>query len=109
MSEFTNPAGRAPTAATAYVRAVIGLVGVRDPIEVMNVLPGWLEARTLGIDDAEAGMSQGNPLVGGNPMTLAVGATMPQTAGRPLQRGGGNRFTLREKGHNTAHSGCLFT
>jgi hypothetical protein len=30
---------------------VTGLVGDRDPIEVMNELPGWLEARTLGIDD----------------------------------------------------------
>lgn len=51
MSEFTNPAGRAPAAATAYVRAVTGLVGERDPIEVLNELPGWLETKTLGLDD----------------------------------------------------------
>lgn len=51
MSEFSNPAGRAPTAATAYVRAVTGLVGRRDPVEVLNELAGWLEARTLGLDD----------------------------------------------------------
>lgn len=52
MSEFTNPVGRAPAAATAYVRAVTGLVGTRDPIEILTELPGWLEARTLGIADA---------------------------------------------------------
>jgi hypothetical protein len=51
MSDFTNPAGRAPTAAMTYVRAVTGLVGDRDPIEVMNELPAWLEARTLDIED----------------------------------------------------------
>jgi len=52
MSEFSNPAGRAPAAASAYVRAVTGLVGQRDPIEILNELAGWLEARTLGLDDA---------------------------------------------------------
>ena len=53
MSEYSNPTGRAPVAASAYVRAVTGLVGQRDPIEVLNELAGWLEARTLGLDDAE--------------------------------------------------------
>jgi len=52
MSEFTNPVGRAPAVASAYVRAVTGLVGERDPIEVLIELPGWLEAKTLGLDDA---------------------------------------------------------
>ncbi len=51
MSEFSNPAGRAPAAANAYVRDVTGLVGQRDPIEILSELPGWLEARTLGLDD----------------------------------------------------------
>jgi uncharacterized damage-inducible protein DinB len=52
MSQFSNPAGRAPTAAAAYVRALTGLVGDRDPIEVLVELPGWLEARTLPLSDA---------------------------------------------------------
>ena len=52
MSQFTNPAGRAPAAAGAYVRSVTALVGDRDPIEVLGELPGWLEARTLPLDDA---------------------------------------------------------
>ena len=51
MSQFSNPAGRAPEAATAYVRGVTGLVGDRDPIEVMTELPAWLEARTLRLTD----------------------------------------------------------
>ena len=51
MSQFTNPAGRAPEAASAYVRDVTALVGTRDPIEVMNELPAWLEARTLRLTD----------------------------------------------------------
>ena len=52
MSQFSNPAGRAPVAAGAYVRSVIGLVGERDPLEILNELPAWLEARTLPLDDA---------------------------------------------------------
>ena len=53
MSQFSNPAGRAPEAAGAYVRSVIALVADRDPIEVLVELPGWLEARTAGLDDAK--------------------------------------------------------
>lgn len=53
MSQFSNPAGRAPEAAAAYVRNVTGVVGDRDPIEVMNELPSWIEARTLRLTDAE--------------------------------------------------------
>ena len=52
MSQFSNPAGRAPEAAGAYVRSVLALVADRDPIEVLVELPGWLEARTAGLDDA---------------------------------------------------------
>lgn len=51
MSQFSNPAGRAPEAASAYVRSVTGLVGDRDPIEVLAELPAWVEARTLGLSD----------------------------------------------------------
>src|SRR5437773_6687981 len=83
------------------------LIGVEFAIDddpCLFVLAGDRLIAGRKIDDAEAGMSERNPPVGGNPVTLAVGATMPETAGRPLQRGCGNRFTLREKGHNTAHA-----
>lgn len=53
MSQFSNPAGRAPEAAGAYVRSLVALVGTRDPIEVLTELPGWLEARTTSLDDAQ--------------------------------------------------------
>lgn len=32
---FSNPAGNAPAAAAAYVRALLDLLGSRDPLEVM--------------------------------------------------------------------------
>ena len=51
MTQFSNPAGRAPEAAAAYVRGVTGLVGDRDPLEIMAELPAWLEARTLRLTD----------------------------------------------------------
>lgn len=52
MTEFTNPAGRAPEAASAYVRSIIGLVGARAPLELLAELPDWLRARTASLDDA---------------------------------------------------------
>lgn len=52
MSEFTNPAGRAPEAANAYVRSITSQVGDRDPLAILAELPDWL-ARTLApVDDA---------------------------------------------------------
>lgn len=51
MSEFTNPAGRAPDAAGAYVRSIVALVGDRDPLEVLAELPEWLRARVAPVDD----------------------------------------------------------
>jgi uncharacterized damage-inducible protein DinB len=51
MSQFTNPAGRAPAAAGAYVRSIIALVGDRDPIEILAELPGWLEQHVASVDD----------------------------------------------------------
>lgn len=36
MSVFTNPAGRAPEQAAQYVEAVLGLLGDRDPFEVLG-------------------------------------------------------------------------
>ena len=52
MSEFTNPAGRASEAASAYVRSIISLVGDRDPLAILAELPAWLAATLAPVDDA---------------------------------------------------------
>ena len=46
MSVFTNPAGRSLENARAYVSAVLGLLGDRDPFDVLRTTPAALE-RTL--------------------------------------------------------------
>jgi hypothetical protein len=46
---FSNPAGTAATAATAYVRALLAVLGSRDPLEVMAELLPWLDVRLRGI------------------------------------------------------------
>ena len=40
---FSNPAGNAAGAAAAYVRALLDLLGPRDPLVVMRELLPWLE------------------------------------------------------------------
>ncbi|HSM35095.1 MAG TPA: DinB family protein [Longimicrobiales bacterium] len=42
MSVFTNPADGAKEAAAAYIDATLGLLGQRDPLEVLRETPGWL-------------------------------------------------------------------
>ena len=42
---FSNPAGSAAAAAGAYVRALLDLLGDRDPLEVLSQLDGWLDQR----------------------------------------------------------------
>lgn len=49
---FGNPAGDAATAAPAYVRALLDVLGPRDPLEVASELVPWLERRTAGVGDA---------------------------------------------------------
>lgn len=49
---FSNPAGQATAAAGAYVRALLEILGSRDPLEVMEELVPWLEARVRGLTDA---------------------------------------------------------
>ena len=51
MSQFTNPAGRAPEAASAYVKSIIALVGDRDPLAILSGSPEKLEALTLPLSD----------------------------------------------------------
>ena len=52
MTEFSNPAGRAPEAASAYVRSIVALVGGREPLEILAELPAWLGERAASLDDA---------------------------------------------------------
>ena len=49
---FSNPAGGASAAAPAYVRALLDLLGERDPLDVAAELVPWLEARLSGLDEA---------------------------------------------------------
>jgi hypothetical protein len=45
MTAFANPAGNAAAAAPAYVRALLDLLGDREPLEVLPELVPWLESR----------------------------------------------------------------
>ncbi|HEY8197235.1 MAG TPA: DinB family protein [Gemmatimonadales bacterium] len=50
---FSNPAGAAAAAtATTYVRALLDVLGPRDPIEVLDQLLPWLADRIRGLDDS---------------------------------------------------------
>jgi hypothetical protein len=49
---FSNPAGSAPAAASDYVRALLDLLGPRNPIEVLRELLPWLDHRLSGVADA---------------------------------------------------------
>jgi DinB superfamily len=48
---FSNPAGTAAVAASGYVRALLDLLGNRDPIEVLGQLLPWLTDRIRGVTD----------------------------------------------------------
>lgn len=50
MSVFTNPASGAREAADAYIAATLGLLGAREPLDVLRETPGWL-AETVGAHD----------------------------------------------------------
>ena len=49
---FANPAGNAAAAATGYVRALLDLLGDRDPLAVAAEQMAWLERRTAELDDS---------------------------------------------------------
>ena len=48
---FSNPAGGAAAAAQTYVRALLDLLGSRDPLQVMGELLPWLDRRIAGLPD----------------------------------------------------------
>lgn len=49
---FSNPAGGAAAAAPTYVRALLDLLGSRDPLQVMGELLPWIERRLRGLSEA---------------------------------------------------------
>lgn len=49
---FSNPAGNATAAASAYVRALLDLLGPRDSLVVMRELLPWLGERLRGVEEA---------------------------------------------------------
>lgn len=53
MSVFTNPIGRAGQEAGDYVRAILGLLGERDPLAVLGDTPGLVRAAVAAMS-AEA-------------------------------------------------------
>jgi uncharacterized damage-inducible protein DinB len=48
---FSNPAGKATAAAPGYVRALMDLLGPRDPFEVLGELLPWLADRVRGLSE----------------------------------------------------------
>jgi hypothetical protein len=48
---FSNPAGQAVAASGAYTRALLEVLGSRDPLDVMEEQVPWLEARLRGVAD----------------------------------------------------------
>jgi hypothetical protein len=48
---FSNPPGQAAAAASGYVRALLELLGSRDPLAVMEELLPWVHARLSGLDE----------------------------------------------------------
>jgi hypothetical protein len=53
MSVFTNSAGRAAEQATAYVGAVLGLLGDRDPVTVLGATPAALSDAINGLSPSQ--------------------------------------------------------
>lgn len=48
---FSNPAPQAAAAAPAYVRALLDLLGAREPLDVLPDLVPWIETRLRGLSD----------------------------------------------------------
>jgi hypothetical protein len=52
VSVFSNPPNRTPESSAAYVRAVLELLGDREPVAVMEELLAELQRLTAGLPDA---------------------------------------------------------
>lgn len=59
MSIFTNPASGSPEQARAYVRAVLDLLGSRDPLAVLGETPAVLTALVDDLTTEEMAQAEG--------------------------------------------------
>jgi hypothetical protein len=59
MTSFANPAGNAAAAAPAYVRALLDLLGAREPLDVLPELVPWLESRMRDVPAARLRRPEG--------------------------------------------------
>jgi DinB superfamily len=50
---FSNPAANAAAAATGYVKALLDLLGNRQPLDVLPELMPWLRRRLEGVPDTD--------------------------------------------------------
>jgi DinB family protein len=48
---FSNPAANAAASAKSYVRASLGVLGDRQPLDVLPELMPWLAARLSGVPE----------------------------------------------------------
>ena len=46
---FSNPAGNAAAASSGYVKALLDVLGSREPLEVLSELVPWVTARLRGV------------------------------------------------------------
>src|SRR5262245_8813598 len=53
MSVFSNPATGTPEETRAYVDAILGLLGDRDPMEVLRATPGAIAQATIGLSPSQ--------------------------------------------------------
>jgi uncharacterized damage-inducible protein DinB len=59
VSVFTNPASASAEHATAYIEAVLGLLGSQDPLQVLRATPGALRRAIEGMPDREIRTPEG--------------------------------------------------
>ncbi len=55
---FSNPAAGAKDAAAAYVKALLDLLGTRDPLDVMEELDGAVREMVAGVPEAKLGVPE---------------------------------------------------
>jgi uncharacterized damage-inducible protein DinB len=58
MSVFSNPASRSLEEARSYTEAILGLVGSRDPMEILRETPEKLREGIAGLSDAQLGQPE---------------------------------------------------
>jgi hypothetical protein len=86
---FSNPAGTAAAAAPAYVRALLDLLGPREPLEVLPELVPWLDQRLASLPEARLRRPEG-------PGKWSVAAVVQHLADSEMILGVRGRLILSE-------------